>query len=109
MEVLLELQTITRPVSVLPLASLVVAASWIVCPVCRLGDVGDTATDATGIGGGALTAKVAEADAPSLLAVIVVEPGATPVTSPLPATVAIAVLALWKLTTRPVSALPSAS
>ena len=46
---------------------------------------------------------------PSLVAVIVPEPAATPVTSPLPLTVAKASLPLDQLTVRPESGLPFAS
>src|SRR5438876_2753121 len=46
---------------------------------------------------------------PSLVAVIVADPAATPVTSPLPLTVAPAVLPLLHVTTRPDSVLPLAS
>src|SRR5256714_15107961 len=46
---------------------------------------------------------------PSLVAVIVADPAATPVTSPLPLTVAAAVLLLCHVTVRPVSELPFAS
>ena len=46
---------------------------------------------------------------PSLVAVIVGDPAATPVTSPLALTVAAAVLPLVQVTARPVSTLPAAS
>src|SRR3989440_383058 len=46
---------------------------------------------------------------PSLVAVIVADPAATPVTSPLPLTVAAAVLLLCHVTVRPASELPFAS
>src|SRR5204862_2842991 len=46
---------------------------------------------------------------PSLVAVIVAEPAATPLTSPVPLTVAADVLLLAQLTTRPDSGLPLAS
>src|SRR3989442_4655344 len=46
---------------------------------------------------------------PSLVAVIVAEPAATPLTSPLPLTVAVAVLLLCQVTVRPTSGLPFAS
>src|SRR5438552_16907278 len=46
---------------------------------------------------------------PSLVAVIVADPAATPVTSPLPLTVATAVLLLAQVTTRPLSGFPPAS
>src|SRR5256886_17267835 len=45
---------------------------------------------------------------PSLVAVIAADPAATPLTSPLPLTVATAVLPLAHVTTRPESALPLA-
>src|SRR2546421_4452270 len=43
---------------------------------------------------------------PSLVAVIVADPAATPVTSPLPLTVAAALLLLCQVTVRPARALP---
>src|SRR2546422_665178 len=46
---------------------------------------------------------------PSLVAVIVADPAATPVTSPLPLTVAADVLLLCQVTVRPTSGLPFAS
>src|SRR5437667_3882300 len=46
---------------------------------------------------------------PSLVAVMVADPAATPVTSPLPLTVAAAVLPLCHVTVRPTSGLPFAS
>src|SRR5438093_9807891 len=46
---------------------------------------------------------------PSLVAVIVAEPAVTPLTSPLPVTVATDVLLLAHVTTRPVNGLPLAS
>src|SRR5437773_944620 len=46
---------------------------------------------------------------PSLVAVIVAEPAATPLTSPLPLTVAADVLLLCQVTVRPTSGLPFAS
>jgi len=46
---------------------------------------------------------------PSLVAVMVAEPAATPLTSPVPLTVATAVLLLPHVTTRPDSAFPLAS
>jgi hypothetical protein len=71
--------------------------------------VGATVTDATGAGAGALTVTVAEPLLPSLVAVIVAVPGATPVTTPDGDTVAIAVLLDAHVMARPVSAFPLAS
>jgi len=103
--VLLLLHVTTRPVKALPAASRGVAVSCTVCPVITLADAGATVTDATG----AATLTADEPLWPSLVAVIVAEPPATPVTSPLPFTVATAVLLLPHVTTRPDSALPLAS
>jgi hypothetical protein len=95
-----------RPDSALPPASRGVAVSWTVCPVVRFADAGLTLTDATGT----VETVIAEVPLfPSLVAVIVVEPEATPVTRPAPLTVATAVLLLAQVTTRPVSVLPAAS
>src|SRR5437867_12330735 len=66
-----------RPVSALPAESFGVAVSWTVCPTVRLAVAGATATEATGT---AVTVIAAEPLLPSLVAVIVAEPGATPVT-----------------------------
>src|SRR6266568_3210101 len=97
-----------RPESGLPLASLGVAASCTVCPACTVADAGVTATDATGTGAG-LTVIAAPPLLPSDTAVIVAEPAATPVTSPLAFTVATDGLLLDQPITRPDSALPFAS
>src|SRR6266699_256579 len=58
---------------------------------------------------GAATVIAAVPLCPSLVAVIVADPAATPVTSPLPLTVAAAVLLLCQVTVRPASELPFAS
>src|SRR6266567_4789388 len=58
---------------------------------------------------GAATVIAAVPLCPSLVAVIVADPAATPVTSPLPLTVAAAVLLLCHVTVRPASELPFAS
>src|SRR5437773_1175637 len=95
--VLFDAQATVRPVSVLPFASLRVAVSWTVWPV---------GTEAAST---VLTVIVAVPPCPSLVAVIVAEPAVTPVTSPLPLTVATAVLLLAQLTARPDNGLPFAS
>src|SRR5438093_1119130 len=104
--VLFDAQATVRPVSVLPFASLRVAVSWTVWPVGTEAVAGLTVTDATGT---VLTVIVAVPPCPSLVAVIVAEPAVTPVTSPLPLTVATAVLLLAQLTARPDNGLPFAS
>jgi hypothetical protein len=104
-----ELQPITRPVSTLLLASRVTADSCTVAPVRRLALVGDTDTDATGIGAGALTVIAEVAVCPSLETVIETFPAATAVTSPDVETLAIAVFAELQPITRPVSTLLLAS
>src|SRR3989442_8273384 len=60
-------------------------------------------------GGGAETVSAAVPLCPSLVAVIVAAPAATPVTSPLPLTAAPAGLPEAHVTVRPVSGLPPAS
>jgi hypothetical protein len=70
---------------------------------------GDTVTDATGTGAGALTVIVAEADWPSLEAVTATVPAATAVTRPALETFAIVVLAELHDIRRPVSTLLFAS
>ena len=109
MEVLLELQVITRPVRTLLFASRVTAESCTVAATWRLDVAGDTDTVATGAGGGALTVIAAVPLFVSLDAVIVTLPAATPVTRPDAETVLIAVLLEFHVTTRPVSTLLFAS
>src|SRR5947199_1191341 len=104
--VLLLAQLTGRPDNGLPFASLGVAASCTVWPACTDAVAGLTATDATGT---VLTVIVAVPPCPSLVAVIVAVPALTPVTSPLPLTVATAVLLLAQLTARPDNGLPFAS
>jgi hypothetical protein len=77
-----------------------------VWPTVRLAVAGLTVTDATGT---VLTVIVAVPLCPSLVAVRVAEPAATPVTTPLPLTVATAALLLVQVITRPLSGLPLAS
>src|SRR6266581_1060814 len=96
----------TRPVSTLPAASFGVALSSVVAPTKTFAVAGLTVTDATGT---FATVTLAVPLCPSLVAVIVTAPAATPVTSPVADTLAIAPFALAHVTTRPVSALPAAS
>jgi hypothetical protein len=104
---LLPLAQITaRPERVLPFASLGVAVSCTVCKTWMLAVAGLTVTDATGTW---VTVTAALPLFPSLVAVMVAEPAAFPVTSPLALTVATAVLPLAQLTVRPERALPLAS
>src|SRR6059036_54795 len=93
-------QVTTRPLSGVPLASLRVAVSCTVPPTYRFGATGLTATDATGT---FATVTLAVPLFPSLVAVIVTAPAATPVTSPVADTVAMAGFELAHATTRPVS------
>src|SRR5437773_820937 len=96
----------TRPESGVPLASFGVAVRGTVCPTCTLADAGVTATVATGA---LLTVMLALPLWPSLVAVMVAEPVATAVTSPLELTVATAPFELVHATLRPVSGVPFAS
>src|SRR5216117_1823647 len=107
--VLFDAQATVRPVSVLPFASLRVAVSWTVWPVGTEAGAGVTVTEATGAGAGAVTVMAEVPLLPSLVAVIVAEPAVTPVTSPLPPTVATALLLLAQVTVRPLSGFPFAS
>jgi hypothetical protein len=105
--VLLDIHVITRPVSTLLLASLVVAVSCTVPATAIEDDGGLTVTVATGTG---VTVTDAVPLCPSLVAVIVTgPPTATPVTSPVAETVATAVLLDIHVITRPMSTLLPAS
>src|SRR5438132_1245170 len=103
----LELDHVTvRPESGAPLASFGVAVSCTVCPACTDAEGGVTSTVATGT---FVTVTDEVPLFPSLVAVIVAEPGVTPETRPLLLTVATAVLELDHVTVRPESGAPSAS
>src|SRR5438874_2181226 len=103
----LELDHVTvRPESGFPPASLGVPVSCTVWPACTEAVGGVTSTDATGTG---VTVIVEVPLFPSLVAVIVADPGVTPETSPLLLTVATAVLELDHVTVRPESGFPPAS
>src|SRR5436190_1022183 len=104
---LLDCQVITRPVKGLPLASRGVAVSCTVRPIATVPELGVTVTAATGA---TVTVTLAVPLCPSLVAVIVTGPrGPTPVTTPLPVTLAIALLLACQVITRPVNGLPFAS
>jgi hypothetical protein len=85
---LLLVHEIDRPVSALPFASWSVATSNTVPPTTIVAELGDTVTEATGSGEGALTVTAAESRLPSLVARMKRLPGATPRTNPPPLTVA---------------------
>src|SRR5207302_1079800 len=102
----LDVQATARPVSTLPAASLSVAVSCAAPPTSMTAVTGLITTDATGT---FATLIAAEPLCPSLVAVIVTAPAATPVTSPLADTVAIAGFELVHVSARPVSTFPAAS
>src|SRR2546426_11193700 len=95
-----------RPVSVLPFASFGVAASGTVWPTGTDAVAGLTVTDATGT---VATVIAAVPLFPSLVAVSVAAPTATPVACPAPFTVATAGLLLDHVTVRPPTGLPVAT
>jgi hypothetical protein len=109
--VLFEAQVIVRPVSVLPLASSVVAVACEV-PTAVI-DVGERATVTVATGAGfTMIVGVGLELTDSLVAVIVAVPTPTAVTvagEPLGLTVSAAVLLETQVTTRPVSTVPFAS
>src|SRR5436309_15740867 len=90
-------QLTARPESVLPLASLSVAASCWVWPTWIVAEAGVTATEATET---FVTVMEEMPVCPSLVAVTVVDPAATAATSPLPLTVATDGLELAQVTAR---------
>jgi hypothetical protein len=98
-----------RPARMLFAASRRVACKATVCPVETLALLGLTTTDATGAGAGAATVTVLLPVLPSLVAVIVTVPAATPCTSPLEDTVAREAFDDDHVTVRPVSTLFDAS
>src|SRR5439155_771427 len=103
----LELDHVTvRPESGFPPASLGVAVSCTVWPACTEAVAGVTSTDATGTG---VTVIVEVPLLPSLVAVIVADPGVIPETRPPLLTVATDVLELDHVTVRPESGFPPAS
>src|SRR6184192_1602847 len=99
-------QVTDRPESTLPAASFRVVVSCTVAPTSTTAVAGLTVTDATET---IATVTLAVPLCPSLVAVIVADPAATPVTSPAADTVAIAVFELVHATPRPVSTFPAAS
>lgn len=95
-----------RPVSTLPFASLIVATSCRDCPIATVADCGLTVTNVTVA---SVTVMRAVPVFPSDVAVMVAEPDAMPVTSPVEETAAVDWLELDQVTVRPVSTLPFAS
>ena len=79
-------QMMVRPVSTLPLASLIVATSCRDCPMATVDDCGLTVTDVTVA---SVTVMMALPVFPSDLVVMVAEPDAMPVTSPVEETAAV--------------------
>src|SRR2546421_10698783 len=103
---LLVAQVTTRPLRAVPFASFGVAVNWVVAPTVTPAAVGLTVTEATGT----LVTVMADVPlCPALVAVIVAEPAATPVTGPVPDTVATAPFLVAHATTRPVRAEPCES
>jgi len=103
---LLVAQVMVRPVRTVPAASFVVALSCVVAPTRSPAVAGLRVTEATGT---LDTVTVAVAVFPSLVAVIVTDPVVTPLASPVPLTVATAVLLLAQVIARPVRTFPPES
>src|SRR5256885_3969965 len=99
-------QVTVRPLSGFPLASRSTAVSCTVPPMATPGAPGLTVTVATGA---TVTVTSAVPLFPSLVAVIVAAPGATPVRSPVLLTVATVVLLLDHVTGRPLNTFPAES
>jgi hypothetical protein len=94
--VLLDAQVTVCPVITFPFWSFTVAVKACVAPA-RIEALDGATVTVVGVGGGggggtAVTVTLAVPDLPDDVAVIVAEPAATPVTTPLPLTVAAAVL-----------------
>src|SRR5437667_11296930 len=104
----LDAHVTVRPGSEFPTESCGVAVNWTVPPTARLGVAGFTATEATGTAT-AVTVTVAVPLFPSLVAVIIAPPTATPVTRPVADTVATPPLLVAHVTVRPLSGFPLAS
>jgi hypothetical protein len=104
-------QVIVCPVMTFPSASLTVAVSVVVAPTANEAVEGATVTVVTTGGGGgtAVTVTVDVPDLPAHVAVIVAEPAATPLTTPLEFTVAADALLVDHVIVCPVMALPWAS
>src|SRR5438270_142704 len=120
--VLLLVHVTTRPNRTLPAASLRVAVSCCTFPTVTVAPAGDSVTDESVSDGtatsdtvprrttvGAVTVTALVPPCPSLVAVIVTEPAATPLTTPLPLTDATPTLLLAHVTVRPLNAVPPAS
>ena len=101
-----EVQPIARPVRMLLLASRVTADSCTDPPTRTLAVAGETDTDATGIGVGALTLNDEAFVLPSLVALIIALPDAFALTVPAASTVATFMSELDHVTTRPESGFP---
>jgi len=99
-------QVIVRPLNTFPEPSSVVAMNSEDVPTRRVAVGGETTTLATGT---MTTLTAAGALCPSLVAVIVAAPAATPDTSPVAETDATAGASLDQVTTRPVRMLPNGS
>jgi hypothetical protein len=104
--VFVDVQEMTRPVNVPPAESRVVAVNEAVPPTAILAVAGVTVTDATGT---TITVRTDVSAFVSLVAMMETEPAATPLATPEPFTVAIAVFVDRQVTTRPFSTLPDAS
>jgi hypothetical protein len=103
---LLDAQVTARSVTTAPLASFTTAVNDVVCPTVAAAVGGWTATLPTGTG---VTVTVDVPLFPSAVAVIVAEPGARAVTTPVVETVAAALLLEVQVTGRSVTTVPLAS
>src|SRR2546425_10164288 len=99
-------EVMPRPVTRLPRESFGVAVSCNVAPMSTLAIAGVTVTVAIGT---FVTVMAAVPLCPSLVAVIVADPGAIPVTRPLAETVTTALWLVVQLTVRPVGEFPAES
>jgi hypothetical protein len=97
---------IDLPTTTFPLVSFVVAVACVVLPTPTVEEASDTVTDPTAV---ETTVTAADPLRPSLVAVMLADPGLTALTNPALLTIATRVLSDNQVTARPVRTCPPAS